>query len=87
VGISCVWLASAAGSGRAAWGPIGGRVVVALSLAVVACNLFVMRYPLLDGEVDRYTAGQRLLAYAPFLLCTAAFLWSSRGGAVDREAA
>jgi len=34
---------------------VRGRLVIGLALAVVASNVFVMRHPLLDGEVDRFT--------------------------------
>ena len=70
-GLTCVWLSSESGNGRAAWGRISGRMTLALALAVVACNIFVMHYPMLDGEVDRFGIGLRALLYGPFLAAAA----------------
>jgi hypothetical protein len=74
-GVTCVWLASEAGTGEAAWGSSVRVVAIVLGLAVVVCNIFVMRYPLLDGEVDRFSNTARALLYAPFMITTACFLW------------
>jgi hypothetical protein len=65
VAFTCVWLASETGGGEAAWGPLSRRITAGLALVAIGVNIF-MRYPLLDGEVDRFTNAERLLLYAPF---------------------
>jgi hypothetical protein len=85
VGLMAVWIASCAYDGRAAWGRQSGTIAIVLSIAVVIANIFVMRYPLLDYEVDRFTNVQRLLLYTPFIACAAAWTWARRGGTNIRE--
>jgi hypothetical protein len=77
-GITCVWLASRSGDGVADWGSASGAFCIALAAFVVGCNIVVMRYPLLDGEVDRFTIAQRLALYAPFLAAAGLFLAGRR---------
>ena len=75
VGLMCVWMASETGDGGAAWGPISGRVAAAFAVAIVFCNVFWMRYPLLDYLTDRFDNVTRALIYGPFFATAALFLW------------
>lgn len=85
VGLMCVWASSRAGDGRARWGRMTGTIALVLSAAIVAVDIFVMRYPLLDYQVDRFSNGQRLLSYAPFVVCAAAFALLNRRRGADAE--
>jgi hypothetical protein len=85
VGLMCVWMSSCVHDGRARWGPFSRATALVLAAAVVACNIFVMRYPLLDYQVDKFTNAQRLLFYAPFIALAAAFVWLNRRAAADPE--
>src|SRR4051812_47109693 len=78
-GVTCVWLASRSGSGVAHWGRTSRALCLALSALVVVSNIVVMRYPLLDGEVDRFTTPMRVLLYAPFIVTAAVFVLIKRG--------
>ncbi len=69
--------------------PRGRALVAALAPLVLpvaaGAAIFVMRYPLLDYQVDRFSNGQRLLYYAPFVVCATAFVLLNRRRAADAE--
>jgi len=77
-GLTCVWVAARSSGGPAAWTPASRIASVTVGALVAVCNVFVMRYPLLDGEVDRFGTGMRLLIYAPAMVLAALFLTITR---------
>lgn len=73
VAFGCAWMCAETGAS----GPRGNAVVGLLASAAIAWNMFV-RYPLLDGEVERFSAAQRLILYAPFVAGTVFLSWRRR---------
>ncbi len=76
-GFGGVWLCSVDSRSAAA----GRRWLLAAAVPVIVANVFA-RSPLMDGEVERFTAQARLLLYLPFLAGAVIALadgWRSRG--------
>lgn len=74
VGLTCVWVSSECGSGKAAWTPATRLFAGLAGLAIVLFNVFWMRYPLLDFRTDGFDNRTRALLYAPFFAAAALFV-------------
>jgi hypothetical protein len=62
-GFGCAWLCGAARIDAPA---TGRRWLMAAAVPIVVANLFA-RSPLMDGQVERFSAATRMLLYLPFL--------------------